>query len=83
MCHECVSKKNIYICVDIVVFCVYLCVAEQGTGLDRFILAQLTQLYMTVKLECPFYEVRNLNTGQRVEYVKDEAVRNLNTHSLT
>ncbi|XP_026219174.1 FAST kinase domain-containing protein 3, mitochondrial [Anabas testudineus] len=29
---------------------------EQGTGLDPFVLAQLTQLYMTVKLECPFYE---------------------------
>ncbi|XP_056155083.1 FAST kinase domain-containing protein 3, mitochondrial [Lampris incognitus] len=29
---------------------------EQGTGIDRFILAQLTQLYMTVKLECPSYE---------------------------
>ncbi|XP_039982378.1 FAST kinase domain-containing protein 3, mitochondrial [Xiphias gladius] len=29
---------------------------EQGTGMDRNVLAQLTQLYMTVKLECPFYE---------------------------
>nr|XP_046227072.1 FAST kinase domain-containing protein 3, mitochondrial [Scatophagus argus] len=29
---------------------------EQDTGMDRFILAQLTQLYMTLKLECPFYE---------------------------
>ncbi|RXM28482.1 FAST kinase domain-containing protein 3 [Acipenser ruthenus] len=28
----------------------------QGTGLDRIVLAQLTQLFMTVKLECPFYE---------------------------
>ncbi|KAJ8385830.1 hypothetical protein AAFF_G00181860 [Aldrovandia affinis] len=28
----------------------------QGTGIDRTIMAQLTQLYMTVKLECPFYE---------------------------
>lgn len=25
--------------------------------MDRAVLAQLTQLYMTVKLECPFYEV--------------------------
>ncbi|MBN3315674.1 FAKD3 protein, partial [Atractosteus spatula] len=33
---------------------------EQGTGLDRVLLAQLTQLYMTVKLECPFYEGPNL-----------------------
>ncbi|XP_062235591.1 FAST kinase domain-containing protein 3, mitochondrial [Platichthys flesus] len=29
---------------------------EQGTGMDRIVLAQLTQLYMTVKLECPFYQ---------------------------
>ncbi|XP_041669952.1 FAST kinase domain-containing protein 3, mitochondrial [Cheilinus undulatus] len=29
---------------------------DQGTGMDRFVLAQLTQLYMTLKLECPFYE---------------------------
>ncbi|KAJ8010355.1 hypothetical protein DPEC_G00074200 [Dallia pectoralis] len=28
---------------------------EQGTGIDRLVLAQLTQLYMTVKLECPSY----------------------------
>uniref|UniRef100_A0A3P8XSB4 FAST kinase domains 3 n=1 Tax=Esox lucius TaxID=8010 RepID=A0A3P8XSB4_ESOLU len=28
---------------------------EQDTGIDRIVLAQLTQLYMTVKLECPFY----------------------------
>ncbi|XP_050922870.1 LOW QUALITY PROTEIN: FAST kinase domain-containing protein 3, mitochondrial [Lates calcarifer] len=28
----------------------------QGTGMDRFILAQLTQLYMTMKLECPSYQ---------------------------
>uniref|UniRef100_A0A4W6CLD2 FAST kinase domains 3 n=1 Tax=Lates calcarifer TaxID=8187 RepID=A0A4W6CLD2_LATCA len=26
------------------------------TGMDRFILAQLTQLYMTMKLECPSYQ---------------------------
>ncbi|XP_056440371.1 FAST kinase domain-containing protein 3, mitochondrial isoform X2 [Gadus chalcogrammus] len=28
---------------------------EPGTAMDRLVLAQLTQLYMTVKLECPFY----------------------------
>lgn len=33
--------------------------SEDGTGIDRYVLAQLTQLYMTVKLECPFYEVKN------------------------
>ncbi|KAG2458456.1 FAKD3 protein, partial [Polypterus senegalus] len=32
-------------------------VEAQGTGLDRTVLAQLTQLFMTMKLECPFYEV--------------------------
>ncbi|AWP17083.1 putative FAST kinase domain-containing protein 3 isoform 3 [Scophthalmus maximus] len=29
---------------------------EQGTGIDHIILAQLTQLYMTMKLECPSYK---------------------------
>ncbi|XP_029385288.1 FAST kinase domain-containing protein 3, mitochondrial [Echeneis naucrates] len=29
---------------------------EQDKGMDRLVLAQLTQLYMTLKLECPFYE---------------------------
>ncbi|KAL7876217.1 hypothetical protein AOLI_G00111800 [Acnodon oligacanthus] len=29
---------------------------EEGSGMDRVMLAQLTQLYMTVKLECPFYD---------------------------
>ncbi|XP_063062630.1 FAST kinase domain-containing protein 3, mitochondrial [Engraulis encrasicolus] len=28
---------------------------EKESGMDRIVLAQLTQLYMTVKLECPFY----------------------------
>lgn len=37
--------------------------------MDWVILAQLTQLYMTLKLECPFYEVKYV----MVEYVKDEA----------
>lgn len=27
--------------------------------MDRLLLAQLTQLYMTVKLECPFYDVND------------------------
>ncbi|XP_070842757.1 FAST kinase domain-containing protein 3, mitochondrial [Chaetodon trifascialis] len=29
---------------------------EQGKGMDQITLAQLTQLYMTLKLECPFYQ---------------------------
>ncbi|KAF7669973.1 hypothetical protein LDENG_00105630 [Lucifuga dentata] len=40
---------------------------EQGTGMDRIILAQLTQLYMTVKLECPFYEGPRLLPKYRVK----------------
>lgn len=33
---------------------------DQDKGIDRAVLAQLTQLYLTVKLECPFYEVKYL-----------------------
>lgn len=33
------------------------CISEHSIGVDRYVFAQLTQLYMTVKLECPFYEV--------------------------
>lgn len=40
---------------------------DQGTGLDRTILAQLTQLYMTLKLECPFYEGPRLLPKYRVK----------------
>ncbi|XP_070784442.1 FAST kinase domain-containing protein 3, mitochondrial [Enoplosus armatus] len=40
---------------------------EQGTGMDRIILAQLTQLYMTLKLECPFYEGPRLLPKYRVK----------------
>lgn len=37
--------------------------AGQDTVIARAVLAQLTQLYMTVKLECPFYKViEGLNT---------------------
>ncbi|XP_033856718.1 FAST kinase domain-containing protein 3, mitochondrial [Acipenser ruthenus] len=39
----------------------------QGTGLDRIVLAQLTQLFMTVKLECPFYEGPKLHSKYRVK----------------
>ena len=38
------------------------CIPDQGTGIDRIFLAQLTQLYMTLKLECPFYEVRHVSS---------------------
>nr|XP_046212094.1 FAST kinase domain-containing protein 3, mitochondrial isoform X2 [Oncorhynchus gorbuscha] len=40
---------------------------EQGSGVDRIVLAQLTQLYMTVKLECPFYEGPRLLPKYRVK----------------
>ncbi|XP_034428444.1 FAST kinase domain-containing protein 3, mitochondrial [Hippoglossus hippoglossus] len=40
---------------------------EQGTGMDRIVLAQLTQLYMTVKLECPFYQGPKLLPKFRVK----------------
>ncbi|XP_060921085.1 FAST kinase domain-containing protein 3, mitochondrial [Labrus mixtus] len=40
---------------------------DQGTGLDQVVLAQLTQLYMTLKLECPFYEGPRLLPKYRVK----------------
>lgn len=40
---------------------------EEGSGMDRMVLAQLTQLYMTVKLECPFYNGPRLLPKFRVK----------------
>ncbi|XP_029979568.1 FAST kinase domain-containing protein 3, mitochondrial-like [Sphaeramia orbicularis] len=40
---------------------------EQDTGMDRYVLSQLTQLYITVKLECPFYEGPRLLPRYRVK----------------
>ncbi|XP_066537441.1 FAST kinase domain-containing protein 3, mitochondrial isoform X2 [Hoplias malabaricus] len=40
---------------------------QEGSGLDRVMLAQLTQLYMTVKLECPFYNGPRLLPKLRVK----------------
>lgn len=40
---------------------------EQDTRIDRAILAQLTQLYMTMKLECPFYEGPKLPPKYRLK----------------
>ncbi|XP_077592602.1 FAST kinase domain-containing protein 3, mitochondrial [Stigmatopora nigra] len=40
---------------------------QEDEGNDRFVLAQLTQLYMTVKLECPFYEGPQLPPKYRVK----------------
>ncbi|KAK7881728.1 hypothetical protein WMY93_030137 [Mugilogobius chulae] len=40
---------------------------EQGTGIDRYVLAQLTQLYMTMKLECPYYEGPRLLSQYRIK----------------
>ncbi|XP_046879960.1 FAST kinase domain-containing protein 3, mitochondrial [Hypomesus transpacificus] len=36
-------------------------------GMDRIVLAQLTQLYMSLKLECPFYEGPRLPPKYRVK----------------
>ncbi|XP_059183173.1 FAST kinase domain-containing protein 3, mitochondrial [Centropristis striata] len=38
----------------------------QGTGIDSFIMAQLVQLYMTLKLECPSYEGPRLDPKYRI-----------------
>lgn len=40
---------------------------EEGGGMDRYVLAQLTQLYMTMKLECPFYKGPLLLSQYRVK----------------
>ncbi|KAG7454902.1 FAST kinase domain-containing protein 3, mitochondrial-like [Solea senegalensis] len=40
---------------------------EQDARMDRLVLAQLTQLYMTVKLECPFYQGPRLLPKYRVK----------------
>ncbi|XP_067287130.1 FAST kinase domain-containing protein 3, mitochondrial isoform X2 [Pseudorasbora parva] len=40
---------------------------EEGGGLNPIVLAQLTQLYMTVKLECPFYDGPRLSPKFRVK----------------
>ncbi|KAM7175656.1 FAST kinase domain-containing protein 3, mitochondrial isoform 3-T4 [Macrochelys suwanniensis] len=39
----------------------------QTPGLDRFVLSQLTQLFLTVTLECPFYEGPKLLPKYRVK----------------
>nr|XP_033785617.1 FAST kinase domain-containing protein 3, mitochondrial [Geotrypetes seraphini]XP_033785618.1 FAST kinase domain-containing protein 3, mitochondrial [Geotrypetes seraphini] len=39
----------------------------QGTGMDKFVLSQLTQLFLTVTLECPFYEGPKLLPKYRVK----------------
>lgn len=40
---------------------------EQDTGTDRIVLAQLTQLYLTLKLECPSYQGPKLLPKYRVK----------------
>lgn len=40
---------------------------EEDSRMDRMVLAQLTQLYMTVKLECPFYDGPRLLPKFRVK----------------
>lgn len=36
------------------------CAAGQDAAIDWVVLAQFTQLYMTAKLECPFYKVKGI-----------------------
>ncbi|XP_062849174.1 FAST kinase domain-containing protein 3, mitochondrial isoform X2 [Trichomycterus rosablanca] len=40
---------------------------EEGGAIDQAVLAQLTQLYMTMKLECPFYQGPRLLPKLRVK----------------
>ncbi|XP_078093555.1 FAST kinase domain-containing protein 3, mitochondrial isoform X1 [Mustelus asterias] len=66
---------------------------EEGTGFDKFVLAQLTQLFMTMKLECRTYEGPNLppkyrvksflTSGRSVESLVDEHLYNKVKNALT
>lgn len=49
----------------------FICISEDGVKMNRVALAQLTQLYMTLKLECPFYKVFNYYLCQ-VRYLSDK-----------
>lgn len=65
----------------------------QGTGLDKFVLAQLTQLFMTMKLECRIYEGHSLppkyrvksflTAGQSIESLVDEHLYGKVKNALT
>ncbi|XP_047423900.1 FAST kinase domain-containing protein 3, mitochondrial [Mugil cephalus] len=65
---------------------------EDEAGIDWFLLAQLTQLYMTMKLECPFYKgpmlfpkyrVKSfLTTGRSLETPVDPHLYNLVKNGL-
>ncbi|XP_078279209.1 FAST kinase domain-containing protein 3, mitochondrial isoform X2 [Rhinoraja longicauda] len=65
----------------------------QGTGLDKFVLAQLTQLFLTMKLECRIYEGHSLphkyrvksflTAGQSVESLVDEHLYGKVKNALT
>ncbi|XP_067866282.1 FAST kinase domain-containing protein 3, mitochondrial isoform X2 [Heterodontus francisci] len=64
-----------------------------GTGLDKYVLAQLTQLFMTMKLECrtyegpslpPKYRVKSfLTPGRSVESLVDEHLYSKVKNALT
>ncbi|XP_067866291.1 FAST kinase domain-containing protein 3, mitochondrial isoform X3 [Heterodontus francisci] len=66
---------------------------EGGTGLDKYVLAQLTQLFMTMKLECrtyegpslpPKYRVKSfLTPGRSVESLVDEHLYSKVKNALT
>ncbi|XP_078394861.1 FAST kinase domain-containing protein 3, mitochondrial isoform X1 [Cetorhinus maximus] len=65
----------------------------EGTGFDKFVLAQLTQLFMAMKLECQTYEGPNLppkyrvksflTPGHSVESLVDEHLYNKVKNALT
>uniref|UniRef100_A0A4W5NRJ4 FAST kinase domains 3 n=1 Tax=Hucho hucho TaxID=62062 RepID=A0A4W5NRJ4_9TELE len=56
--HSCVLVERFPVNFVSKVFNLYFLqkLQEQVMGVDRIVLAQLTQLYIAVKLECPFYE---------------------------
>ncbi|XP_059828517.1 FAST kinase domain-containing protein 3, mitochondrial [Hypanus sabinus] len=65
----------------------------QGNGLDKFVLAQLTQLFMTMKLECKMYEGPSLppkywvksffTPGHSLESLVDESLYGKVKNALT
>uniref|UniRef100_A0A673BRP0 FAST kinase domains 3 n=1 Tax=Sphaeramia orbicularis TaxID=375764 RepID=A0A673BRP0_9TELE len=69
--HSCILVERFPVNFVSKVFGSYFLQQLQGkycdTGMDRYVLSQLTQLYITVKLECPFYEGPRLLPRYRVK----------------
>ncbi|XP_076014331.1 FAST kinase domain-containing protein 3, mitochondrial [Genypterus blacodes] len=66
--HSCILVERFPVNFVSKVFSGFFLQQLQGEGMDRIILAQLTQLYMTVKLECPFYQGPTLHPKYRVNH---------------